>query len=465
MELLILLGALSLCPWGMRVFSKTSMTTLSAAVLLTGTVLGPSFFAYDVGVTLSLDRVLLLVVVGVFAVRFWEKVITLRPFRRADLLLFALAGWLLLSGMGTDVPAGEESPISRWLSFIAIPLAMYVLARYANLNLNDLNLVLKILVVFGVYLGITGLLEVSKLHALVFPKYIVDPENWEFFGRARGPILNPAGNGILLSMGFGASLYRCIHGKEQLEKVTYGIAVAIISAGILATLTRSAWLGAGVVGLLFAALYLRRFIPAAALLAAAGIVVVSTAGDLGGLVNLKRDKHLSAADSAKSMELRPVLAKVAWEMFKDKPLLGHGYGGYRQSYLPYVSDRYHNSLEIVRPYIQHNIILSLLVDSGLLAMSLFLVWLAIATRLAWRLATKAERPELQLLGFTTLSLLIAYMINGMFHDVSVMPMLNNFVFFMSGITISAATGVLRPDGTIGLPRTSEADLPKGLQIA
>ena len=40
------------------------------------------------------------------------------------------------------------------------------------------------------------------------------------------------------------------------------------------------------------------------------------------LMAFKRDKALSAADAAKSIELRPLLAAVAWEMFKDKPQPG-----------------------------------------------------------------------------------------------------------------------------------------------
>ena len=55
--------------------------------------------------------------------------------------------------------------------------------------------------------------------------------------------------------------------------------------------------------------------------------------------NLKRDVNLDASASADSAELRPILAKVAWNMFLDRPLLGCGFGQYDRERLPYLADR------------------------------------------------------------------------------------------------------------------------------
>ena len=75
--------------------------------------------------------------------------------------------------------------------------------------------------------------------------------------------------------------------------------------------------------------------------------------------NLKRDVKLEASASADSAELRPILANVAWNMFRDRPLLGCGFGQYDRQRMPYLADRTGDlPLEKVLPYVQHNAFLA-----------------------------------------------------------------------------------------------------------
>ena len=92
---------------------------------------------------------------------------------------------------------------------------------------------------------------------------------------------------------------------------------------------------------------------------------------------MKRDKKLTAADAEKSVKLRPLLAVVAWEMFKDRPIAGHGLGRYEQeqgsAFTPIAATACR--LEQARNYVQHNVFLSVLVDTGLIGFGLVLSWL------------------------------------------------------------------------------------------
>jgi O-antigen ligase len=104
------------------------------------------------------------------------------------------------------------------------------------------------------------------------------------------------------------------------------------------------------------------------------------------LMTFKRDKDLDAELTAESAKLRPVLATVAWHMFQDRPLLGFGFGQYKEVMPDYLADRTTDlPLEKARPFVQHNVFLALLTDLGLVGLGLFVAVLAGWTWYGWQL--------------------------------------------------------------------------------
>ena len=148
-------------------------------------------------------------------------------------------------------------------------------------------------------------------------------------------------------------------------------------AAFYCTLTRSVWMG----GILVLALAVGLALPwnwRLPLLGgglAAAVLLAATHWD--ELLTFKRDEALAADKTAESVELRPILAKVAWEMFLDRPLLGCGYYQYKTEHLNYLSDRSTSlPLERAREFIPHNVALSLLTETGLLGLGLFAAMLS-----------------------------------------------------------------------------------------
>jgi O-antigen ligase len=138
----------------------------------------------------------------------------------------------------------------------------------------------------------------------------------------------------------------------------------------------------------------------------------------------------------RSASLRPVLATIAWRMFRERPIVGCGLGRYQEECRVYFSDRSSDlPLQVARGYVQHNVLLALLTETGILGAGLFTLlsftWAWNAWSL-WRLrdVDLAKRQW----GLLFLAVLGAFLINGMFHDVSIIPMLNMLVFFMAGAT-------------------------------
>ena len=134
----------------------------------------------------------------------------------------------------------------------------------------------------------------------------------------------------------------------------------------------------------------------------------------------------------------PMLAAVAWNMFADHPIQGVGFGQYKQRDNEYISK--HNfdmPLHRVRPYVQHNVIFALLTEVGMLGTVPFLFLLGAWTRNALRLWTDhSVEFTMRAVSLVFLAYLVNYLINGMFHDVALIQMMNLGLFFLAGLMMS-----------------------------
>ena len=444
MGLLVALFSLAAMVWVIPILRSGRMLPLVTLVLLTGTVLGPSFFAIDGPFQLSLDRMLWVGVVGVCLIRWRMGDFQIPKPSRTDFVVIGIAVWLLLSCLrGGPVPDGS-SPIARWFFFVAMPVSMYAMARCIRIADQDLRWLFRALLALSLYLAVTALFELLGLRSLVFPRFISDPTIWEFYGRARGPLLNPAGNGILLTVGLVITTLGFLQGSLR-AKVIYATLSLLIVAGLYATLTRSVWVGAIASLAVISLIYAPRWVRVQGMMTAIFFAAVMAGGLQSQLVAMKRDKNLSAADAAKSVELRPLLAVVAFEMFQDRPIIGHGYGHYVEQSPPYHTDRsWELPLEQARPYIQHNVLLSILVDTGMVGLLGFASLFVMLASIGWTLARNEQLPSFgwghqspqRDLGMVLLGLLAAYLVNGLFHEVSIIEMMHMFVFFIAGVAVT-----------------------------
>ena len=93
-------------------------------------------------------------------------------------------------------------------------------------------------------------------------------------------------------------------------------------------------------------------------------------------------------------------------------------------------------LEKGRGYIPHNVVFSLLTETGLVGLGLFV---ALVVRCGPSTpgdcgATQSLPLWARQMGLLLLVALGAYFVNGMFHDISVVPMANMTLFFLAGVT-------------------------------
>jgi O-antigen ligase len=462
-ELLILLAIPALLAWSVVYLRFSGILGCAVACLIAGTVLGHPFFHISV---VTLDRLILAACVGLFVgyqFRGWNQP---RVWKPADLLFLSFIFAVVLTTFINPSSEGRITPASKLIFFFLLPATLYVIGAQIALSPKQLRLMFASFAVLGIYLALTAVAEKLNWTWAVYPKYIMSPKFSEFLGRGRGPLLNPAANGILLTLALSCGIMPVLW-YRNLGRLSVLATVPIYLVGIYCTLTRSVWLAAGLVFFgIVAALVPSRWRMALAMLAL-GCSSMTLMVDIKSLLTFKRDRHVTVEQMSESANLRPILAMVAWKMFQDRPLFGCGTGQYMEHAKHYLFDRSTElPLEKVRPYVQHNMFLATLVENGLVTLLPFCFLLLSWALWSWRLWNAREHAiEYRQLGLVSLCLLTAYIVNGLFHDVLIFPMINAYMFFIAGAVRNCAVHLLpRPCGH-AISQYSPAQAPASLSHA
>ncbi|MDB4458636.1 O-antigen ligase family protein [bacterium] len=471
--LFILIPILIVCGCALfRLNPQIPMSTMPAillGVVIAGSVFGHDFFHAPFGpIPITLDRLLLLVAIALFAWRWLKGREDLPNFNSMDLAILVWIACLALNTLSHDWRAMDKSPLSRLLFFNLLPVAVYFLARSYKTKIGDLRVIALVLGGFGIYLALIALAEISESYAIIFPRYIVNSAESEFFGRGRGPFLNPVSNGIFLSV----CLCCCWMWWPRINRIgKFGLILAagLLGAGCFATLTRSVWLGFVVGAGIFTWLPASRQQRGSLILAATIVAIIAFPFVSDKIWAFKRDKDVSVADMEQSAQLRELFLTIAVDMFQDRPLLGCGFGQYTIAKRPYLQDPYSGQpLSLAKPFYQHNVFLAYLVETGLVGLITLLWVLAVVAYASWSLwLDKSLDLWPRQFGLLTLVVIAHYFTSGMFHDVSIIPMNQTLLFFLAGIINNIKSNGIEfsnsqsspPNTPPGSLRTTRTEIP------
>lgn len=439
MEIFAIIAAPIALVWGVVLIRNGGLLAGCVAVLIAGIVFGPAFFSLPGGpMPITIDRALLGLLIVLYAAYRWLGWVDSRAMATADAAALLLIGILTCNVFSHDWKTNRSQPLSYLVFLWLMPFALYWIARRVEVTQRGLRGVFATFAVLGVYLALTAVFESKYKWYLVFPQYIVSPAFKEWLGRGRGPLLNPAGNGMLMTIGLACGLMAWPKSGRYGKLALIGLFVPVMIVGVYSTLTRSAWMGAASAALLLVAIYLPRHwrLPAIAMTLIVGTAVAGANWER--LLAFKRDKELTAADAADSASLRPILAYVAYQMFWDRPVLGCGLGHYLDKCPPYLADR---SIDLpvakVAPYVQHNAVLSLLVETGLLGTTAYLILVTLWLREGWLLWRNEDAPMWQRqAGLVFLAAIAGYFPNAMFQDTTIIPMANMVMFFLAALVVN-----------------------------
>jgi O-antigen ligase len=439
MELVLPLFVLAAVTWWAVYAHHGSLLPGVGVAVAFGYVFGPPFWSLQVGpVPFTVDRLLML---GLAAALLWQwrqgrlSVGFISP---ADWLLIATIGYFSVRCLLTPAAPMDASSVNPWWRLVAafwVPSGLYLIARAAPVNERSWRTLLWTLTALGSYLAFTAFAEISAKWWAVFPGYIADPELGTHFGRARGPALNSASLGIMLTGCFWAAwtLWPRLGRVAQLAVCAL---LGLIATAVYFTYTRSTWIGLlgglAVIPLFQLPRYWRPYVAMAAVLAAAfGVIGFGEhVTDLG-----RKDTDGSAEHSVYQ---RASFVYVSMRMFHDAPIVGHGFGRFYDKKMPYLADRSQQlELESLRTLDHHNTFLSLLVETGFVGLSLFVSLLATWIWAAWRLVRDSDAVAWQRgQGLFALATLIAYVASALFHDLSLTATEHWLPFLTAGLSIS-----------------------------
>ncbi len=441
MEFAILLVALAALVWAIFLVQYHDVVTGTAIFLVATSVFPLDFGALEVGVSITADRIWLAVLILQFGYDLWIGRSYLRAWSSADLFLILFLVWLVLRTVVT--PIGQEmkeqpSTVMHLFNGYLVPAFLYCILR--NRRPTDAAIWggVAVMLMFGAYLSLTAVFEITKQWSLVFPAFIGDPKIGIHFGRARGPMLNSVRLGMCMCASF-AILWAypiCRYPRAYWAWALAGVLTPLYLVGIFLTYTRSIWMAAMaiVVVLVLTLLHGKARITTVGLMFFAGLLGGLIVGP--NLVAFKRE--YSAAETLESTRMRGAFAYVSWKMIQDRPLMGYGFNQFQVYNRSYLDDRTTNiRLESIRGYVHHNSFLSLLTDLGLIGGILFTLASVAMIRGIWFLLASPRAPPLaRCTAIFSACVLASHVIQMAFHEVSFSSIEYALLMFGLGLTQS-----------------------------
>jgi|SRR5829696_6663459 putative inorganic carbon (hco3(-)) transporter len=399
--------------------------TLSATIFLTP--LAGNWPQLGVPGPLSPDR--LLGAGAILAVLLRAPPIADRPRLRLTLAhgVLALAMAYALASAFAAGTLTQNAPFLKLVdAFGIMPFLIFLAAPLAFRTSHQRRVLLGTLVALGAYLGFNTLFQMSGLHALVWPKYILDPGYGIHVGRGRGPFVDAVANGIAL---YTCAIACAIAAASWRTRSMRALAIAVgllCMVGCLLTLERSVWIGV-VLGTSVAMLVrheLRRHF-----LSVVAAVAVAVGTALVVIPGLSEKVSGRAGDQGTIWD-RQNLARTSVNMIETKPLFGFGWS----TFISESRDYYEQALEYPLTATDegvHNVPLTYAVELGLVGMTLWVVGVLIG--IGGALATRGP-PDLEQWRLALLALVIASLV--VINSVPPSTWLNRSIWLLAAVVYS-----------------------------
>lgn len=463
MTLLLAIIAAAGLVWAAALVIRGSLMAGCLTFLLVNSCLGYYFFHARIGpAELAADRLVLILLSGAYFIHRLAGKTDPKPLTGADYLTFAFLGWLVTRTFTSDwqhVANGAPAPMWHLIVGYLSPLWIFWIARQSRLNRGAIRLLHGCLIGFGVYLGATAILEITHQWWAVFPRHIADPEVGLHFGRARGPMVQSIVFGFCLSI-----CTFCVWTSRRFVMPKHPalllLAIPLMLAGIYFSYTRCIWIGAaaglGVLAYLTFSYRVRLVVMGGAM--AVALLVATFAWD--SLVSF--DGGRSADATRDSTSMRASFTYVSYKMLLDHPVVGCGFGQYLSAKDAYLADRSTSmQLDHIREQLHHITPLSIMVETGLVGLGLYLAMLVGWARAAWKLWQATEAPEwIRAHGLLMLATLMAYFASALFQPVGHMNIVHMVMFFLAGTSIGLTSAVVANPQTSSVLATPRKPLWK-----
>jgi putative inorganic carbon (hco3(-)) transporter len=322
--LLLSMAALAAACVGYLVWQVDPAYTLSAAIFLS-----PMAGNWQqVGLPSGVDPDRLLLVAGILQILFRAPAVRDRPRFRlepAHAFLVLAVVYALASAFAAGTLFSKDPLFKIIDAFGILPFLTFFTAPLAFRTSRQRRILVMTLVVLGAYLGVTALAETVHLNALVFPKYILNPNYGLHYGRARGPFVDAVANGFATYVCAVACGVAIASWRQRWARVAAALVGILCLLGSFLSLERSVWIGVAVASVI-TMLTSRRLRPYL-LLVVAGIAIV-VIGALTFVPGLQQTVN-ARVNQIGTVWDRENLTVAGINMIEARPLTGFGWGRFQ----------------------------------------------------------------------------------------------------------------------------------------
>lgn len=381
---------------------------------------------------LTVDRVLLAVLIALLLAGLYTGRVNFSG--RSGIML--LLGAFLLVCLASMAIHGFRrlmpefsSPWGMFIDGYLFPALAFLFARAYIARPRALRILFRVVFLLGVYLSITAFFEFFGVRALVFPRYITDPEILIHIDRARGPFLNAGFNGAAIIFGFICGLHLLPETKGP-ARVLHLFLLSLSLPAVFFTQTRTAYLGLFIALVLFLAMYRTRLpkwkafaLPVALFLALLIVNIPRMASE---------ERRTGGVAQVEEIGIRMALFERSLRIAAMSPFFGVGMG----QFIPVSAGNFPggSSLYALQSELQHFHLLGLLAELGITGALLYIALVVLVFRRLYDL-----RRRLPAQGFDGGNMIVAisavwvvYLTTNLFLEPSYCLFLNAVPFAFAG---------------------------------
>ena len=396
---------------------------------------------------LSIPRLIFVGVVGMFFVYF---LVRREPIHFDGVLtwfMLALILYVAASAAATGWTSSNEevrsAPYFRFFAGLLFPFLAFLLMYNAANGVRQVRWVLVAITIYGFYALWVGyiqgieLLGGPDLRRLLWPAYInLELPGTIHFDRARGAFPAAGPQAVFLVFLFYVDLYLVRHLRGPYRWILALQALLVLPA-LIFTGIRAGYVAFAVAGIIWCVWGLRgRFGWIKLSLASLAILlaILMQWGAISGTERLRGGVAQRGPIQARLLLLKRTVAIVA-----DKPIFGVGFGHFVDAQGRYPRDPAGLSAYASGTLVEHNILLNMAAETGLVGLALYAGLFVALFRLSLRLWRKlpADIPEPFARGLVVLFwvMLANYLVSGMFRDMLWDPFANALLWSLAGLTL------------------------------
>lgn len=386
---------------------------------------------------LTIPRIMIVLLVVLFGAMAAIGRFPLQLGRPVGTAILVFAAYLTYSAFAGGFET--RSPVSvhyRLISGYLFPFVVFWLMLHALRRERDFRRVAVFFAALAVYLTFTGWCERLDLRALLWPSFIGDPSVGIHWGRVRGPFVSSPAMGLALVFCFFSNLVLARHTTHGRQWLLYALDALMLPV-IFWTRTRSVWLAFALCMLIWLFYSSRRLTRIIAVSLMAALVMVVAVLNMENFLGAERAK--GGLTDVGPILLRIGLAEITAEMVADHPLTGVGFGHFRDV-APRYGRRPSSPYQVNASTMEHNNMLSIVAETGLIGLALYLAVILLLLRLSVRLF---RRMPPRCPGFVNRDLIVmywivaaAFIVDGMFRETTASPFANTLFFGLSAMVVA-----------------------------